>query len=573
MALEIINCGYDERGTGEEYLKNKIMTLYKTEDPNANAVLYIQPKIRDRRPDFVLIDQNRGISILEVKDWSKDYIGSLNVLEVITSTGKVVTNPAHQARTYFNLVKSTLELSRALCNEYGDLKIGLSSFFVMRNLNSKEIEELGYFYKHEIVSYLSSDILRKMDLDDLFHKKSSISLQEHEIKFIRGTINPEIKIVDTPTRIKKNEKIEDMIKVLDYKQERFAKRIIDGHYIVTGIPGSGKTIMLLSRAMFISKEHPDWKIAVLCYNKSLAAKLKSKIELLANELEFSGSNLNNITIVNFHKLLWRIHPMSIDYNDKDFYFETWPSMAMPYASNIFDAILIDEYQDFSDTLIKFCLKCCKQHNGKENLFLAGDRLQSIYNPKETSWKSLGINIVGRSSLLKTSYRAGKKHIIAALEFLKNDVVLKEEVNKFYEGDSDIITSDFDDDICFLTGYYDNIIKEINKIILSGYKFKDIIVLCRNNNIKNQIYNIMPSNMKLNCSVEKDDMPKDKMIVTTYHSSKGLENKICILTDFDMLNDRKLAYVGMTRASEHLYIHASDYDSNNFASEIRDIVER
>lgn len=60
-----------------------------------------------------------------------------------------------------------------------------------------------------------------------------------------------------------------------------------------------------------------------------------------------------------------------------------------------------------------------------------------------------------------------------------------------------------------------------------------------------------------------------MVITTQHFSKGFENKIAILTDFDKLYDRKVAYVGMARASEHLFIYASDYDDFNFVSEIRD----
>ncbi|MGR6010886.1 hypothetical protein ACT7CV_03210 [Bacillus paranthracis] len=75
---------------------------------------------------------------------------------------------------------------------------------------------------------------------------------------------------------------------------------------------------------------------------------------------------------------------------------------------------MDEYQDFLDDWIRLCVKSCKEHtyvnNQKEtvtgiNLFLAGDRLQSIYNNSDHSWKSLGIDMRGRSSLLKKSYRA------------------------------------------------------------------------------------------------------------------------------------------------------------------------
>lgn len=75
------------------------------------------------------------------------------------------------------------------------------------------------------------------------------------------------------------------------------------------------------------------------------------------------------------------------------------------------AILIDEYQDFRDNWIELCVKLVKESSdGKKSIFLAGDRLQSIYNPKEIIWKDLEIMIQGRSKLLKHSYRAGKKHI-------------------------------------------------------------------------------------------------------------------------------------------------------------------
>ena len=73
---------------------------------------------------------------------------------------------------------------------------------------------------------------------------------------------------------------------------------------------------------------------------------------------------------------------------------------------MYDEILIDEYQDFYDDWIKLCIACCKKYktlnsDRKEvelvNLFLAGDRLQSIYNPNKTSWKKIGINMQGRSN--------------------------------------------------------------------------------------------------------------------------------------------------------------------------------
>ena len=462
-------------------------------------------------------------------------------------------------------------MSRALCNEYGDLKINLSGFFVMVNMDRIEVENFNNFFKHDFISCLTKDFLRTMKIDDLFNNRSSVVLQEHELKFIRGSINPEIKIVDTPTTIRKNEKIEEYIKVLDYGQEKFAKRIIEGHYIATGVPGSGKTIMLLSRALFLAKEHPNWKIKIVCYNNSLVNKLKNKIAILRNELEYNGVNIYNIDISTFHKMATNITRMVYDHTS-NYWDETLPNVALERATEIYDALLVDEYQDFRDNWLQVCLRVCKKYNGKENIFLAGDRLQSIYNKKDISWKSLGINIVGRSILLKTTYRFGKQHINVALQFLKNDYKLEKEVNAFYEETEDIKGQDYGEDIIFIQGEYDSISEVIQNLLYSGYKYEDILVLCKERYKINSVYNLLPNKIKVNCSVDNKIQDKTIIIITTYHSSKGLESKICILVDFDMLEEKKLAYVGMTRASEHLYIHANDYDSVNFAAEVRDIAE-
>lgn len=570
MALQVINCGYSTNNTGEEYLKNKIIRLYKEDDETNEAILYVQPKIRDKRPNFILIDKKRGISIFEVKDWDSNFISSVNVLEVKTIKNNTFTNPAHKVRNYFNILKNTLEMSRALCNESGDLKINLCGFFVMSNMDGEEVQVFNNFFKHDFISQLTKDNLRNIKLEDLFNNKLSIPLLDHELNLIRGVINPEIKIVDTPSTINKNNKIEEYIKVLDYEQEKFAKRITEGHYIATGVPGSGKTIMLLSRALFLAKEHPDWKIKIVCYNNSLVNKLKNKIKLLKNELEYNGVNTYNIDISTFHKMATDITKMVYNHT-KNYWNETLPNAALEKATEIFDALLVDEYQDFDDTWLKVCLKVCKKHNGKENIFLAGDRLQGIYDKKDISWKSLGINIVGRSILLKTTYRSGKKHINTALQFLKNDYKLEKEVNTFYEGTSDIKGQDYNEDIIFLEGEYNSISKVIQNLLYSGYKYDDILVLCKERAKIYTIYNLLPDKIKNNCSID-NNIQNNNLIITTYHSSKGLESKICILVDFDMLENKKLVYVGMTRASEHLYIHANDFDSINFAAEVKDIFE-
>jgi len=64
-------------------------------------------------------------------------------------------------------------------------------------------------------------------------------------------------------------------------------------------------------------------------------------------------------------------------------------------------------------------------------------------------------------------------------------------------------------------------------------------------------------LKENAKVLKN-VEDNMMNIMTYHSAKGLENKISILLNVDSIHEKKLLYVGTTRASEKLYLHSSSF---------------
>jgi len=221
--------------------------------------------------------------------------------------------------------------------------------------------------------------------------------------------------------------------------------------------------------------------------------------------------------------------------------------------------------------------------------MAGDRLQSIYNSKEHSWSKLGINMQGRSNFLKTCYRAGRENSFLALKFLQQNEYLREEVKRFYKENEDIIldnTNEIKSTIDFIEGEYEEIINCVNSLIRSKtYYYNDILIICNYKNQCEKIKNMLPSNIRINTrfikEADKEDMDTC-LLTSTYYSSKGLEGKIVILVDVDFFSgnldnkkeimDRKLLYVGMTRASEKLIIHGKNFYKNSFAKDIKNIYE-
>ena len=62
--------------------------------------------------------------------------------------------------------------------------------------------------------------------------------------------------------------------MLDLRQERHARALGDGHRIVYGVAGSGKTVLLIARARLLAAQGADLRVLLLCFNVSLAAYLR-----------------------------------------------------------------------------------------------------------------------------------------------------------------------------------------------------------------------------------------------------------------------------------------------------------
>lgn len=586
--LRIIRNYSTELTPGESKILRKIQALYS--DCAYIAYLYVQPNLEkfSLKPDFIIIDPKRGLSIIEVKDWTAAYIRSFEKNKVILKD-RECENPVAQTKKYYKKIKTiTINDSDDSFEEIDD---AIFANLIFTNLDTKSTKDndLQAKLKDRTVNVVMSEKIRGLTIDDLFSDEE-LELDENAVLGLRGALFPESKI-----KVKDDESIEKIMAALDYEQESFARRLPYGHYLLTGVPGSGKTVILIARAIHLLKEHPDWNIRILTYNKSLQQNIESTLSDMAekfdnlynegifeNRLDIKGQ----ITVTTYHKLAMDISKLKAGRNQsQEWWDETLPQACLDAMTPRFDAVLIDEYQDFRTTWIKSCIKACKtftykNSEGKEveaiNLFMSGDRLQSIYNSKPVNWqKDFSLNMQGRSKLLKTSYRSGKSNVILALDFLRLDEKLKEEVETFYKDEADstlsLDSAGADGQIKFIEGMYSDIAREINKLINEGVKPEDILVLCHENRQKTKLKGIF----------ESEGIKESGLInYSTYFSSKGLEAKIVFLTDTenftpvedktpDILN-RKLLYVAMTRASEKLYIQASSFEKETFAKTIKEL---
>ena len=561
----------------EKYILNKLKQLYMLE--SSISYLYLEPKIKNLTPDFILIDPIRGVMIIEVKAWSIVFFDTINQKNIIATNKQILENPAYKARRYFNTLQGVFRFSEELIDKRNILKFQLHSIIAFTELKKSEAIDNSFdpFFDHYPARVLYKEELSKLKLDRLFNDDIK-AIEPSLIDAIRFSIFPEIKINKNSIN---NTLIDEKILALDIEQERFAKSLPFGHYMITGIPGSGKTIVLVSRAIYLAKLFPNWDILILTYNKSLKYQLTLKIESIKNDLMMLDININNIEVATFHQKamqLSSLSPQNYRENSEEFWRDILPNDAINNAEATYDAILIDEYQDFYKNWFELALKLIKEHkdtNEKlvKNLFLAGDRLQSIYNPKEINWKQdIGLDMRGRSKLLKTSYRITKEHIELGLSLLRNDKKYKSEIENFYEEGKDIFLKNLkNDSIELLESNNHGIVQKFQEL-LKSYSYSEILLLAPTWNRVNNIKRELPIEIQYNI-ISSKEISENKTIFTTYHSAKGIEAKVAIVIDVDKITDRKLLYVASTRASSKLILHGVKLKNSQMGNEIFKILQK
>jgi DNA helicase-4 len=270
--------------------------------------------------------------------------------------------------------------------------------------------------------------------------------------------------------------------------------------------------------------------------------------------------------------------------------------------DLFDHILIDEYQDISKQrhiLIETLMK--KNPNAK--LFAVGDDWQSIMSFAGSDLQYF-VNFNKyfphpEITKLPMNYRSIKSIVDIGTEIIKNNSGLKIDKETLAHNDEikpvNIYLSRHEPIKKYIGRYYDQItdhcMNEINNLIEQNYDpSKDILLLTRFK--KNQFLN-----ERLESFIDMNRIP-----LKTAHSSKGMQSRAVFILDVTkgqygfpcelenpkllepakeekidskLEEERRLFYVAVTRAKENLFIYSQLKNESKFINEIipyEDIVE-
>lgn len=393
---------------------------------------------RSQHPDFIVFHPSRGLLVLEVKDWRAGTLSNMNKQEalIVTDTGtKTVLNPLVQARQYLYAVIDKLERDPMLVWPSGSLK-GKPFFpyghgVVLSNITRKQFNdgELGevmpshlVICQDEMTESAAADTFQAR-LWGMFPVRFKMTLSLTQVDRIRWHMFPEVRIgaqadlFDDGGQI--STEIPDLIRVMDLQQEQLARSLGEGHRIIHGVAGSGKTLILGYRAEYLAKlcQRP---IAILCYNKTLAAKLSATIE--------QKGLTDKVVAINFHA--WCVRQLNTYHvelpaktGNLDEFFEACVEHVIRGVDRDliprgqYDAVMIDEGHDFKPAWFKLIVQMVNPET--KSLLVLYDDAQSIYhNTKKLkfSFSSVGVQAAGRTTILKLNYRNTAEILAVARAF-------------------------------------------------------------------------------------------------------------------------------------------------------------
>jgi hypothetical protein len=539
-------------------------------------------------PDFIILHPQRGLIILEVKDWRCNSIQKIDpyVATILTNDGLVAQkNPLEQARGYalavVDILKSDPQLVYTEGKQQGKLLFPWTFGVVFTRISRKEFKQtdLGDVIDpyRVICRDEMTEIIDPLTFQErlwgmfLFNCQGMLTLPQ--IERVRWHLFPEIRLPYKQASLfdaldDEPQALPNIIRVMDLQQEQLARSLGDGHRVIHGVAGSGKTMILGYRAEYLSKTYAR-PILVLCYNRVLAHQLDHWMQVkgIGDKVHvhtFHAWCRRQLTTYNIN--------LPLNNEDKGTFFEEMVNSVIRgvdrklIPSEQYDAVMIDEGHDFRPEWLKLVVQMVNPRTS--SLLVLYDDAQSIYDTRKKekfSFKGVGINARGRTTILRINYRNTNEIFDFAAKFAcqlltqedadEDGIPRLAPVSAGRRGAKPLLIK--------LPTIHDEA-EEIAEILTEanrkGIQWKDMAVLYWDAQDRQEIYAALKSHHIFVVGKEKITFGKDdgKIRFLTIHNSKGLEFPLVAIMGGRIVEQAKtdleaarLLYVAMTRATSQL----------------------
>lgn len=577
---------------------------------------------RQTHPDFVVMHPHRGLLVLEVKDWKPATIieadkQSWTILDAGTHQPKTVLSPMEQARQYAHQVVRALERDPALVQadgpHQGKLAFPWSYGVVLPNMTRKQFTDGRLNRVMEAHRVLCQDeMTERVEPEELqsllwgmfeFGMRGFMSLPM--LERVRWILFPQVRLPVQGSLFAlpgsgqnggqstsesqaeseagdaqpvADEDLPSLMRVMDIQQEQLARSLGQGHRIIHGVAGSGKTMILGYRAEFLANisganARP---ILVLCFNKPLALTLAARMR--------SKGLAELVHVRSFHKwcrdqLLAFGQELPRGSGSPEAYSADLVQRVITAVdrkhipSGQYQAVLIEEGHDFAPEWLRLVVQMVDP--ATNSLLVLFDDAQRIYErarKQQFSFKSVGIQAQGRTTILKINYRNTRQilqtasliaaDLLTAADRDEDGIPLVQPVSCGRDGQPPLVLRlpNFRDEIFAIADHFQTAHQE-------GHAWGDMAILCHDQDMVERCGTLL-RHRRLPHQVRErtgEFHPGENTItVLTMHASKGLEFPVVALPGIgqmpaagaDERDEARLFYVAATRATHKLIITAS-----------------
>ena len=556
---------------------------------------------RPRYADFIVLHPGRGLLVLEVKDWKCSKIHRIDKVQVEYETDhglKTFSNPLAQVRQCVYKLVDRLERDPQLIHKEGRFKGKLLMPYgfgvVLSGITREEfsrtdlcevLPEHQVICRDEFQENVDPEEFQKR-LWDMFNVHFSRVLTLPQIDRVRWHLFPELRInasaqsdlLDQRLDKESNDiELPDIIQIMDYRQEKLARSLGSGHRVIHGVAGSGKTMILGFRCLYLAQLlHKP--ILVLCYNITLAAQLKCLMR--------AKGVADKVNVYHFHdwcgEMLRSFHVETPETGG-----ELYDRMVSGVIAGVqkgviprgqYGAVLVDEGHDMQPGWLKLISGMVDPES--DSLLLLYDDTQSIYKNKADlnfTLSSVGIQARGRTTILRINYRNTDEILNFAYRFISEyvkagdcdeDLVpIIEPSTAGRHGPEPVVKEfkSFDEEAQYIVKVFRKLHER------QGMRWADMCVTYNQHRLGLDLAREFRA-AKIPVSLlrsQKEKMqfkPNEETVkLMTMHSSKGLEFPTLAACGVGYMGgqadrreeDAKLLYVAMTRATQNLLITMSE----------------
>lgn len=494
----------------------------------------------DGEVDFVIVHPARGVLVLEVKggaiegEWAADEWRSTGR----TNRHAAIRNPFRQAHDAMYALRAKLA---------DDPRTAPFAYPLFRGVAFPNMVADGMAFGAD---FERSMLIDSSDLGSLeatvlrmygaYGAEAPAPLPDDAVDALLALLQPVVRIarVGLLAEVKQGDLAMTELTTQQFRLLRFIRH--HRQVVVNGCAGSGKTMLAIEKARLLAEQ--GFNVLLTCFNKNLAAWMRSGIDGLAPEAQ------GRVMVATYHDLAVKLceeagRPTVVRPGDPEYWHTELAAeltAAIPRLDRRFDAIIADEGQDFAEGWWQTLTALLRQPDDGV-FYIFQDEQQAIYR------RDVALPLAVAPHALDANCRSTAHIHAKVLEYYGGEPK-PESLGPKGRGIEMVDVTE--------RSMHQAIGAALHRLIdIEGLDSSQVVILTPNGQARSRL--TMGSAAGGYTLAWNEVQNANEILVSSVHAFKGLESPVVILAEPDQFRRhryaRELMYVALSRAKHHLVV--------------------